>query len=98
MANNRPRQNNNKRSRGFDPNSPTRSLRRPPDVLERRAPVVYGKPFIVLEDESKKTFVFKAGQWVEFESSIAECKQSCQVKQLPQKVNRMTRYEVRCLE
>jgi hypothetical protein len=98
MANNRQRQNNNRRSRGFDPNSPTRSLRRPPELTERQTPVVYGKPFIVLEDESKKTFVFKAGQWVEFDSSIAECRQSCQVKQLPQKVNRMTRYEVRCQE
>jgi hypothetical protein len=99
MAKNRPRPNNNKRSRGFDPNSPTRSLYRPPVVTEPQATVVYGKPFVVLEDESKKTFVFKAGSWVEFEASISECKQqSCQVKQLAQKVNRMTRYEVRCPE
>jgi hypothetical protein len=97
MARNRPRQTN-KRGRGFDPTSPTRSLRRPPDPSEFQPPVVYGKPFIVLEDEAKKTFVFKGGEWVEFEASIAECRQSCQVKQLAQKVNRMTRYEVRCPE
>jgi len=97
MANNRPRQNNN-RGRGFDPNSPTRSLRRPPEPTASQA-VAYGKPFIVMEDEAKKTFVYKAGAWVEFEASIAECRQSsCQVKQLAQKVNRMTRYEVRCPE
>jgi len=98
MANNRQRQNNNKRSRGFDPTSPTRSLRRPPEPSEFQAKVVYGKPFIVMEDEAKKTFVYKAGSWVDFEASIAECKQTCQVKQLAQKVNRMTRYEVRCPE
>ena len=96
MANNRPRQNNN-RSRGFDPNSPTRSLRRPPEPTASQA-VAYGKPFIVMEDEAKKTFVYKAGSWVEFEFSIAECRQSCQVKQLAQKVNRMTRFEVRSPE
>jgi hypothetical protein len=97
MANNRQRQNNNKRSRGFDPTSPTRSLRRPPEPTSQAA-VVYGKPFVVMEDEAKKTFVYKAGSWVEFEFSIAECRQSCQVKQLAQKVNRMTRFEVRSPE
>jgi hypothetical protein len=97
MAKNRPRQKVI-RSRGFDPNSPTRSLRRPPEPSERIAPVVYGKPFVVMEDQTKKTFIFKAGEWVEFEASIAECKQTCQVKQLSQQVNRMTRYEVRCPE
>jgi hypothetical protein len=97
MANNRPR-HTDKRARGFDPYSPTRSLQRPPEPAERQAAVVYGKPFVVMEDEAKKTFVFKAGSWVEFEFSIAECRQSCQVKQLAQKVNRMTRYEVRCPE
>jgi hypothetical protein len=91
-------QQRNKPGRGYDPNSPTRSLRRPPDPSERQAAVAYGKPFILLEDDAKKTFVFKGGNWVEFEASIAECRQSCQVKQLAQKVNRMTRYEVRAPE
>jgi hypothetical protein len=73
-----------------------RSLRRPPEVTERLPPVVYGKPFIVVEDESKNTFIFKGGDWVPHTASIAECRQTCQVKELPQRVNRMIRYEVRC--
>lgn len=76
----------------------TRTLRRPPDVTERPAPVVYGKPFMVLEDEQKNTFVFKAGAWVPHDASIAEVRQTCQVKELPQRVNKMIRYEVRCPE
>jgi len=77
-------------------NSPTRSLQRPPEVTQRAAPVVYGKPFVVAEDESKNTFVFKGGSWVPHTATIAECRQTCQVKQLPQKLKNMTRYEVRC--
>jgi hypothetical protein len=76
----------------------TRSLQRPPAFVERQAPVVYGKPFIVMEDEQKNTFIFKAGTWVAHSSSIAECRQSCQVKQLAQRVNGMIRYEIRCPE
>jgi hypothetical protein len=85
----------NKRQRGSSPNPELRGLRRPPEVTERVAPTVYGKPFIVLEDESKNTFTFKAGAWIPNEASIADFKQTCQVKELAQKVNRMTRYEVR---
>lgn len=66
-----------------------------PLVMEKKAPIVYGKPFIVMEDAQRNTFVFKAGAWVSHEMSIAEFRQSCQVKELPQKVNGMTRYEVR---
>jgi len=76
----------------------TRSLQRPPAITERQAPIVYGKPFVVLEDEAKNTFVFKAGTWVPHTASIAECRQTCHVKQLPQRVNRMIRYEIRCPE
>jgi hypothetical protein len=57
---------------------------------------LYGKAFIVLEDAQKQTFVYKSGAWSAFSMSIAECRQDCQVKELPQKVNQMTRYEVRC--
>lgn len=57
---------------------------------------VYGKPFVLLEDESKGTFIFKNGAWIAHSMSIAECRQSCLVTELAQKVNRMTRYEVRC--
>ena len=64
-------------------------------IERNRAPTVYGKPFIIMEDESKKTFVYQSGSWVPHDMSIAECRQaSYQIKELPQKVNRMTRYEV----
>jgi len=76
--------------------SAIRGLRRPPEITERPAPTVYGKPFIVVEDEQKNTFIFQGGAWVPHTASIAECRQTCQVKELPQRVNRMIRYEVRC--
>lgn len=66
--------------------------------VERVAPTVYGKAFIVAEDSTKKTFVFQAGAWTPYTSTIAECRQTCLVKELPQKLNNMTRYEVRCPE
>jgi hypothetical protein len=62
--------------------------------VEKKPPVVYGKPFIVLEDVHKSTFVYKGGQWVGHSATIAECRQDCQVKELPQKINGMTRYEI----
>jgi hypothetical protein len=73
---------------------PTRSLVAAPAPQPVRA-VVYGKPFVVMEDEAKNTFVYRAGEWVAFDASIAECRQTCQVKALPQGVGKMTRYEVR---
>jgi hypothetical protein len=84
----------NKRQAARLPNSPTRSLRTPPPV-ERPAPVLYGKPFIVVEDEQKNTFIFQAGNWVPHSAYIAECRQTCPVKELPQRVNGRIRYEVR---
>jgi hypothetical protein len=66
--------------------------------VQRAAPVVYGKAFIVAEDSAKKTFVFQGGAWTPYASTIAECRQTCLVKELPQKLNNMTRYEVRCPE
>lgn len=68
----------------------------PPHVYEKKAPVQYGKPFVLLEDASKNTFAFTGGAWVPHPMSIAECRVECQVKELPQQVNRMTRYEIRC--
>ncbi len=62
--------------------------------MEKKAPVVYGRPFVVLEDGEKKTFVFAGGRWQPHTATIAECRVDCQVKQLPQKINGMTRYEV----
>jgi hypothetical protein len=72
------------------------TLRKAPPVYERVAPVVYGEKFIVLEDEKKDTFVFEGGAWVAYATSIAECRKTCQVKELPQRVGRKIRYEVRC--
>ena len=98
MARNRPKHSNQRaRPTGLSV-SPTRSLFRPPEPAQRTAPVVYGKAFIVLEDEAKNTFIFKGGAWVAHTATIAECRQSCLVKELPQRVNKMTRYEVRCPE
>ena len=57
--------------------------------------VEYGKPFILLEDVNKGTFEFKAGQWAAHSMTIAECRESCLVKELPQKLNGMKRYEIR---
>jgi hypothetical protein len=65
-----------------------------PVAYERKPPVVYGKPFILLEDSAKATFIFNGGQWVQHTKTIAECRQDSQVKELPQKINGMTRYEV----
>ena len=64
-------------------------------VYERKPPVVYGAPFILLEDLDKNTFEYARGAWVPYALTIAECKQTCQVKELPQKVNDKTRYEIR---
>jgi len=64
-------------------------------VFERKSPTRYGKPFILLEDMEKNTFEFRGGQWVAHSMSIAECRENSQVKELPQKVNGMTRYEIR---
>jgi len=69
-------------------------VRTPLPVMERKAPVVYGKPFIVLEDARKVTYIYSGGKWVEHTKSIAACREDSQVKQLPQKINGMTRYEV----
>jgi hypothetical protein len=86
----------NQRSRR-GPRTPSSSApAEPRPVFERKPPVVYGKPIVVLEDEAKSTFEFQQGAWIPFSMSIAECRRDCLVKELPQKVNRMTRYEIRC--
>ena len=69
--------------------------REPIVIPQRSAPKQYGQPFIVLEDAQKKTFVYKSGAWVPHDRSIAEFRADSQVRELPQKVNQMTRYEVR---
>ncbi len=79
------------------PPSPTNSLlRRSPEPIEIAPAVQYGPPIVVMEDENKNTFLYEGGAWVPHERSIAEIRQDCLVKQMPQKVKQMTRYEVRC--
>src|SRR5262245_49842359 len=68
------RVNQNKRQAARSAAPDTRSLRRPPELSELPRPVVYGKPFIVVEDADKNTFVFQAGNWVAYSASIAECR------------------------
>ena len=38
----------------------------------RKCHVVYGKPFILMEDAEKNTFVYKAGEWVAYEATVAD--------------------------
>lgn len=68
--------------------------RAPAPALERKPPVRYAKPFVLLEDAEKSTFIYSNAQWVRYHKSIAECRVDCQVKELAQKIKGMTRYEV----
>jgi hypothetical protein len=62
-----------------------------PKIVPKR----YGKPYIVMEDDRKQTFIFDGGSWVAYSRSIAQCRaDQCQVKPLAQRVNNMLRYEV----
>jgi hypothetical protein len=85
----------NERAKHGRPSPPAPAPAAPRPVFEKKAPVVYGKAIIVLEDETKNTFEFQQGAWIPFSMSLAECRRDCLVKELPQKVNRMTRYEIR---
>jgi hypothetical protein len=67
----------------------------PPKPLPRSVPKQYGPPFVLMEDDKKQTFSYQSGNWVAYERSIAECRTDCQVKLLAQKVNNMSRYEIR---
>lgn len=78
------------------PGGPRASLQRDPIIIpERKPPVQYAAPVVVLEDQHKQTFEFVSGAWVPFEMSIAQCRESCRVTELSQKIKGMTRYEVR---
>ena len=78
------------------PSTPRPSVPREVPVYVKKAPTTYGKPYIVLEDADKNTFEYKSGTWIPHAMTIAECRRDCQVKELPQKVKGMTRYEIRC--
>jgi hypothetical protein len=68
----------------------------PVEIPQSKPQVEYGEPFTLLEDEDKSTFEFKAGAWVPYEMTIAQCRlNNCKVNELPQKVKFKTRYEVR---
>jgi hypothetical protein len=88
----------NKRQMARSPSNENRRTLAISPLVERVAPTVYGKAFIVAEDESKNTFIYKAGAWVPHTESIAECKRTCLVKELPQRLGKMIRYEVRSPE
>jgi hypothetical protein len=68
-----------------------------PVPFELKPPKQYGKAFVLLEDTEKNTFEFAAGAWIPYGLTIAQCRKDCLVKELPQKVNGNTRYEVRNL-
>jgi hypothetical protein len=84
--------NNHQKPRAGGPQST--AFRAPVVAPEKKIPITYGKPFVVLEDSQKDTFVFNGGQWIRHTKTIAECRQDCQVKELSQKINGMTRYEI----
>jgi hypothetical protein len=80
-------------------NRPNRGLRRAPVeravIPQPKPPKIYGKPFIILEDEQKNAFKYGNGAWLPYPMTILQCRQEGVVEQLPQKINGMTRYEVR---
>lgn len=98
MARNRPKHSQQRARGARPPASATRNVLVPHEPVQPKAPVVYGKAFIVLEDEAKNTFVYKGGAWVAHTTTMAECRQNCRVKELPQRINKMVRYEVCCPE
>jgi hypothetical protein len=86
---------NHKRQKPRRATQSAATAKEPPRTFEKKPPVQYGKPFVLLEDAQKNTFEYKGGAWIPHAMSIAECRLECQVTELPQKVNYMTRYEVR---
>ncbi len=91
MGKRRYHQNKKSKPRAF---SAAAAERPPVRTFDRKPPVRYGKPFILLEDAQKSTFVYAGTQWVRHTKTIAECRLDCRVKELAQKINGMTRYEV----
>ena len=71
------------------------AVRLTPERASPKPPVQYGKSFVLLEDLDKHTFEYSSGAWIPYARSIAQFRLECLVKELPQKVNGNTRYEVR---
>jgi hypothetical protein len=89
------RQQNHKRPRASRPSSDQTAA--PVEMpRERKPPVRYGPTFILLEDQANNTFHYKAGVWAAHGVSITEYRATSQVKLLPQRINNMLRYEIRC--
>jgi hypothetical protein len=63
-------------------------------AVEKPRPVVYGKPFLVLEDAKKAVFVIKDAQLVAHEKTIAAYRRDSRVQEMPQKIKGLTRYEI----
>ncbi len=90
----RNRHHNSKRQKPRAARQHPEFVRAAPVAVEKKPPVVYGKPFVVLEDNQKDTFIYSGGKWVPHTKTIAECREDCQVTELAQKINGMTRYEI----
>jgi len=95
MANKRRHHNNNNKKQQHRPPSASPLRQEAPLVREIAPKPTYGKPFVLLEDLQKNTFEYLHGAWVPHPKRIDECRVDCLVKELPQKLNKMTRYEVR---
>jgi hypothetical protein len=65
------------------------------EIPPRKIPTALGKAFVILEDAKKTTFEYRSGAWVPYALTIAQCREEGEVKELAQKINKMTRYEVR---
>lgn len=95
MAPRNQRSNNNRRpARSSAPMSPFARQQQELEGAEVAPRTTYGPPFVVMEDKDKKTFVFNGSSWVPHSMSIAECRRTCQVKELS-KMKDKTRFEVR---
>lgn len=65
------------------------------EIPAPKPPKVFGKSFTLLEDAQKNAFEYRSGAWVPYALTIAQCREAGEVQELPQKINKMTRYEVR---
>jgi len=93
MAKNKRSHSNGRQTQKFV--SASRPVAEAPRVFLPKPPVRYGKPFLLMEDVQKNTFEYVQGAWVAHDRSIADYRIDCKVNELPQKVNKMTRYEIR---
>ena len=71
-------------------------LKAAPATIPRPKAIEYGKPFVVLEDGRKNVFVIQDGKLVSHATSIADYRRNSRVKEMPQKIKGLTRYEI-CL-